>query len=183
PAPIAIHRDLRLRTAFAGVNFFVVTLLIGLAYTVAADQQFRDAVAEDGPKPPPVDAADPAPSVRSVVVSDAPGGVDLVIELDDWTFAPPLPVDDEADDADDDDGGSGGSVETGTDTDSADAGSPVSGYGLIVDVDGETIARVDDGRVTIPDDDVDLDDLELILFTPDRRQVESDGERFRLELD
>ncbi|MEM9565442.1 MAG: DoxX family membrane protein [Actinomycetota bacterium] len=163
PAPIAIHRDLQARTAFAAVNFALLTLLTGVLYTAAARVQFDDAVAEQGPKPAPIDAGPAAPTVRSVERETTPTGTDVVVELDGWRFVAPTT--------------DGAAVVTAPDP---DEGPPTEGYGVIT-VDGRTVARLDDDRSPLWED-VDGDAF-LHLFTVDGREVQVDGEPLRLPID
>lgn len=161
PAPIAIHRDLRARMAFAGVNFVVLAIVFGVLYTASARVQFDNAVAERGPLPPPIAAATPAPAITSVTVAPSPTGHDVTIELDSWTFAPPVPTD-RTDPVDD------------------DAAADI-GYGVLV-VDGTTIARFDRATAALWVDIGD-EDATLRLFTVDGRAVEVDGEPLRLTVE
>ncbi len=157
PAPIAIHRSLRLRSAFAAVNFVVLALVVGVAYTAAARVQFDNAVAELGPLPPPVEATSPTPSLTSVRVIDGPTGPDVHLVIDGWTFAPPLdPANDSAT----------GPIDTG--------------YGVLT-VDGAVIARFDDAQAPLWTD-VDGVTALLDLFTVDGRRIELDGEPLRIEV-
>ncbi len=160
PAPIAIHRDLRARMAFAGVNFVVLTLVLGVLYTATARAQFDDAVAELGPLPAPIDVP-VAPTVRSVEVLPSPTGHDVIVELDGWTFAAP-------DDA--------------TPIDEAEAeADPTVGFGVLV-VDGVAVARLDADRSPVWND-VDDTGATLQLFTTDGRRVRVDGTPLRLEIE
>ncbi|MEM9613949.1 MAG: DoxX family membrane protein [Actinomycetota bacterium] len=156
PAPFAIHRDLRLRTAFAAVNFALLTVLVGFLYTGAARAQFDDAVAELGPKPAPIEAAEPTPEVVSIEVVDSPTGSDVALELSGFSLVPP------------DFEGTG------------DGDDPTRGYGVIT-VDGQTVARLD-GPSSPLWDDGEVDAV-LHLFTPSGRELEVDGEPLRLPIE
>ncbi|MEM8923515.1 MAG: DoxX family membrane protein [Actinomycetota bacterium] len=164
PAPIAIHRNLAARMSFAGVNFVLLTLLIGFLYAGAARAQFDDAVAADGPKPAPVEADDPAPDVVSVRLIDAPTGTDIEVILDGWTFVPPV------------DASTGAAIDVDD-----DAPAPTEGYGIVT-VDGRTVARLD-GAVAPLWSNFDDDSATLLLFSPEGRQLQVDGVPLRLTIE
>ncbi|MEM1202597.1 MAG: DoxX family membrane protein [Acidobacteriota bacterium] len=90
--PIAIHKKLALRCTFAGVNFVVITVLIGLAYSWSAHRQFEDAAAATERHSVGAIALDDSPSPPSFtsleVVEEAPGHFDLHVGIDNWTFTP-----------------------------------------------------------------------------------------------
>ncbi|MEM9201037.1 MAG: DoxX family membrane protein [Actinomycetota bacterium] len=89
PAPIAIHERLPLRMAFAAVNMVLLTAVVGVAYTAAAEQQFNDAVAEQGPAPEPVIVDNQVPALVSATLVETAAGTAVTLDLEHWTFVPP----------------------------------------------------------------------------------------------
>lgn len=167
PAPVAIHRDLRLRMAFAAVNMAVLTVVAGVLYTAGARAQFDAAVAEFGPLPVPIEAADPTPTVASIGLSESAAGLDLVLEMDGFTFTEPLP-----------DPNAPATTSTPTDAD------PTRGYG-IVSIDGDVMSRVTNGRSPILNDVDDVDGRAAIvtLYTVDGRPLFVNGSPLRIRVE
>ncbi|MEM7326647.1 MAG: DoxX family membrane protein [Actinomycetota bacterium] len=159
PAPIAIHRNLRLRMAFAAVNMAVLTLAAGVIYTAAARSQFETAVAEQGPRPAPIEAGDTTPVVTSVQLTDTPAGTDITLDIAGFALTEPATVPGAEATADD----------------------PTTGYGIL-SIDGDVVARIT-GRQSPAWDDISGQTAILTLFTTNGRQLFEDGTPLRIRVD
>ncbi len=91
--PIAIHERLNWRMAFGMVNFIILMVLFGLAYTGSARWQYNTAVANIPINPEIMDLADQP--VQPVVTDlqafeNGEGSWILNAEIDNWAFTPQL---------------------------------------------------------------------------------------------
>ncbi|MEM7048205.1 MAG: DoxX family membrane protein [Acidobacteriota bacterium] len=92
--PIAIHRRLSWRVAFAALNYLLIIALFLGAYSWSAHRQYQDAIATDrslvhGRAAFDLTDAERVPEfIRFEVVEELPASYDLHVELTDWTFTP-----------------------------------------------------------------------------------------------
>ncbi|MEM8962874.1 MAG: DoxX family membrane protein [Acidobacteriota bacterium] len=92
--PIAIHKRLAWRVAFAATSFLLIVALFLFAYTWSAHRQHHIAVADaqsgtHGIKVFELGAASVVPAFTSIEVrEEMPGSYDLHVEIDHWTFTP-----------------------------------------------------------------------------------------------
>lgn len=91
--PIAIHERLNWRIAFGAVNFVIVALIFGIAYTGSARLQYDAAVADLARNPEIFDLSGAAqvPEIVSInAFVDANDRWVLNAEIENWTFTPEL---------------------------------------------------------------------------------------------
>lgn len=91
--PIAIHERLNWRMAFGMVNFVILMVLFGLAYTGSARWQYNTAVANIPTNPEIMDLSDQPlqPMIQNLeAFENGEGAWVLHAEIDNWAFTPEL---------------------------------------------------------------------------------------------